>query len=172
MTPKGWYRREIGKQWQPIWFHFSLFVTTTVPQSPHLKTSSVNQQHCSFLCSACMNGILRTWHFIMGREKKFQGKNEDFFGTQVEFLQTLIFYSKKSTQNSVSHFMGRHRKWCFFHCSPITRGPKNCKKGTHFDIKGDLKFDFFRIVHKERICCREIKLKFLQRWSIFTCRAG
>ena len=53
------------------------------------------------------------------------------------------------------------------HCSPITRGPKNCKKGTQrepkgdpifgkqgtlFDVKGDLKFEFFRIVHKERMC--------------------
>ena len=53
------------------------------------------------------------------------------------------------------------------HCSQITRGPKNCKKGTQrgpnfwqkgdpkgtlFDVKGDLKFEFFIIVHKERIC--------------------
>merc|ERR550519_123219 len=59
----------------------------------------------------------------------------------------------------------------------VKRGPnfgqKGDPKGTHFDVKGDLKFEFFRIVHKERICknSREIKLKFLQRWSIFTCRA-
>ena len=57
--------------------------------------------------------------------------------------------------------------WRRIHCSTITRGPKNCRKGTKrgpnfwqkwdpkgtlFDVKGDLKFEFFRIVHKERIC--------------------
>merc|ERR1719490_196150 len=72
-----------------------------------------------------------------------------------------------------------------WHCSQISRGPKNCKKGTQrgpnfwqkgdpkgtlFDVKGDLKFEFFIIVHK-CLNSREIKLKFLQRWSIFTCRA-
>ena len=31
-------------------------------------------------------------------------------------------------------------------------GQKGDPKGTLFDVKGDLKFDFFRIVHKERIC--------------------
>ena len=45
-TPRGWYHRDIGKHQQPVWSHFSLFVTTTVPQSPHLKTSNVNQQLC------------------------------------------------------------------------------------------------------------------------------
>ena len=35
----------------------------------------------------------------------------------------------------------------------VKTGPKGDpifgKKGTLFDVKGDLKFDFFRIVHKE-----------------------
>ena len=38
----------------------------------------------------------------------------------------------------------------------VKRGPnfwqKGDPKGTLFDVKGDLKFEFFRIVHKERIC--------------------
>ena len=38
----------------------------------------------------------------------------------------------------------------------VKRGPnfgqKGDPKGTLFDVKGDLKFDFFWIVHKERIC--------------------
>ena len=49
------------------------------------------------------------------------------------------------------------------HCSTISRGPTNCKKGTqrgpNFEqkgdpnyVKGDPKFNFFRIVHKEQIC--------------------
>ena len=33
----------------------------------------------------------------------------------------------------------------------VKRGPKGDPKGTLFDIKGDLKFEFFRIVYKERI---------------------
>ena len=38
----------------------------------------------------------------------------------------------------------------------VKRGPnfwqKGDPKGTLFDVKGDLKFEFFIIVHKERIC--------------------
>ena len=38
----------------------------------------------------------------------------------------------------------------------VKRGPnfwqKGDPKGTLFDVKGDLKFEFFRIVHKEQIC--------------------
>ena len=29
---------------------------------------------------------------------------------------------------------------------------KGTQRGPFFDVKGDLKFEFFRIVHKERIC--------------------
>ena len=38
----------------------------------------------------------------------------------------------------------------------VKRGPnfeqKGDQKGTFFDVKGDPKFNSFRIVHKERIC--------------------
>ena len=69
------------------------------------------------------------------------------------------------------------------------KGTKNCikgtKRGTNFwqmgiqrgpfltYVKGDLKFEFFRFVHKQWICWNSlgIKLKFPQRRLIFTCRA-
>ena len=54
---------------------------------------------------------------------------------------------------------------CKYHCTVpqsqgdpkmVKRGPnfgqKGDPKGTLFDVKGDLNLDFFRIVHKERIC--------------------
>ena len=34
----------------------------------------------------------------------------------------------------------------------VKRGPNFEQKGDLFDVKGDPKFEFFRIVHKERIC--------------------
>ena len=82
-------------------------------------------------------------------------------------IKSLLFTNQKRTNK--------------FHCSTITRGPKNCRKGTKRGtnfwqmgiqrgpfltyVKGDLKFEFFRFVHKQWICWNslEIKLKFPQR---------
>ena len=66
-------------------------------------------------------------------------------------IKSLLFTNQKRTNK--------------FHCSTITRGPKNCRKrtkrGTNFwqmgiqrgpfltYVKGDLKFEFFRFVHKQ-----------------------
>ena len=66
----------------------------------------------------------------------------------------------------ISHIITYGRWPRGHHCSPITRGPKNCKKGTQrgpnfwqkgdpkgtlFGVKGDLKFEFFISVHKEYV---------------------
>ena len=68
-------------------------------------------------------------------------------------IKSLLFTNQKRTNK--------------FHCSTITRGPKTCRKGTKRGtnfwqmgiqrgpfltyVKGDLKFEFFKFVHKQWI---------------------
>ena len=72
------------------------------------------------------------WSAQTGNRKPERGKTKD----EAHHVPPL-FHNHKGTQ-----FLGK-------------RGPnfweKGDPKGTLFDVKGDLKFEFFRIVHKEQI---------------------
>ena len=88
-------------------------------------------------------------------------------------IKSLLFTNQKRTNK--------------FHCSTITRGPKNCRKGTKRGtnfwqmgiqrgpfltyIKGDLKFEFFRFVVIDKFAPRDAN-SFPNRVTYYTSGFG